>query len=136
MTLKQALDIERGDAVRIKVGAKLAIVTDIEISELQNGTFADIRCFDGEGNRWYGYRELSFVNQDTKDEYMTKEEIKEMVEALSEKYDAAFHEFADASADEPNATTNAAMEEAEKILHDPKAETYSKLDNLFEDLGI
>lgn len=79
MTLKQALGIERGDAVRIKSSGKLAIVTDIEISELQNGTFADIRCFDGEENRWYGYRELSCVNQDTKDEYMTKEEIKKMV---------------------------------------------------------
>lgn len=120
MTLKQALDIERGNAVRIKAGRRLAIVTDIEISELQNGTFADIRCFDGEANYWYGYRELSCVNQDTKDEYMAKEEVKEMVEALSEKYDAAFHEFANASADEPNATTYAAMEEAEKILRNSK----------------
>lgn len=126
MTVKQALNVERGDAVRIKTGGKLAIVTDIEISELQNGTFVDIRCYDGEANYWYGYRELSCVDLNKEDEYLTKEETKKMVEVLSEKYDAAFHEFANTSPDEPNATTYAAMKEAEKMLHDSKAEACSK----------
>lgn len=126
MTIKQALDIDRGDAVRIKAGRRLAIVTDIEISELQNGTFADIRCYDGEENRWYGYKELSCVDLNKDDEYLSREEITEMVQALSEKYDSAFRELTNASADEPNATTYAAMEEAEKMLHNLKTKACSK----------
>lgn len=90
MTLRQALDIERNSVVHVKASAKLAIVTDVEISELPNGTFVDIRCFDGEENNWYGYRELSCFNPDTKNEYLAKEEVKEMVKALSEKYDEIF----------------------------------------------
>lgn len=59
MTLEQALDVKRGDQVRIKIGVRRpAVINDIRVY-LENGKDVMLRCDDGYMKIWYDYKDVA-----------------------------------------------------------------------------